>query len=579
MKNTIEKVIKLLKENKCMHYMLIIIIGIIISIPLCNIQIRDTHDGMLHVLRLIGTNNTLSLGQFPPLIEPDYCNGAGYSMNLFYPPLVTYIPLLIKLFTTTYSAALKIFAGICMILSGITMYQFIYRITKNRIIGLFGAIIYLIAPYKLANVYKRYAIGEFTGFIFIPIIFSGLYNLFNEDGKKHYLIAIGAIGLMLSHTVTTFYTAIFSVFYILFYIKKLKNKDILKKCIINIMFILLCSSMFWAPMLEAQSQAEYSILHNTIMKTNNEFVSENTIEIYQLFTDKEEINGTTFLIGIPIILLLISTIYTYRKIDKKYKDIYIIFSMFSVICLYMSTNFFPWRIVPNIFCKLQYPWRMVGFFVFFSTFICGTNLYILLKNLIKKDMIRLITFVILLVITIVYSISIILQYQTKDYNLDIKYETEILENKKISHMKVNRDYLPVKALLLQRTYMMEKNEKTDILKGQAEIINEEKQNLKTNINIKNIQKGTIIEFSYIFYPGYEILLNSNNEIKTLKPIESEHGYLSCEISEELEEANIIVEYKGTLITKYSYIISFISTILFIAYIFYKNKKEETKVNE
>lgn len=589
MKITAEKIIKLLKENKWIHYALIIIVGIIISIPLCKIQIRDTHDGMLHVLRMIGTNDTLSLGQFPPIIEPQYCNGAGYSMNLFYPPLVTYIPLLIKLFTTTYSAALKIFAGMCIVLSGITMYQFVYRITKNRIISLFAAIIYLFAPYKLANIYKRYAIGEFTGFIFIPIVFSGLYNLFNEDGKKHYLIAIGAIGLMLSHTVTTFYTAILSVFFILFYIKKLKNKDILKKCVINILFILLCSMMFWAPLLEAQNQAEYSILDNKIMKTNNEFVSDNTIELYQLFTDKNEANGTTFLIGIPIIILLISTIYTYRKIDKKYKNIYIIFWMFSVICLFMASNFFPWRIIPNIFCKLQYPWRMIGFFVFFSTPICGINLYILLKNLLKKDILRLIIFGLFLIATIVYSISILLKYETKDYNLDSNYEANILENKKISHMRVNRDYLPVKSLLLQKTYMMQKQEKTDILKGQAQIIKEEKQNLQTKINIKDIQNGTILEFSYLFYPGYEITLNANNKTTILKPQESEHGYLSCEILEDIEEVSITVEYKGTLITRISYITSFISIILLAVYIFYENKKEknkdknkkkeETKINE
>ena len=145
----ISKVVDFIKVNKWLHYVIIIIVGIIFSIPLAQIQIRDTHDGALHLLRVLGTNNTFKIGEFPPLVTPYYCNGGGYAMNLFYNPLVTYIPLLIKLIVPTYALALKIFAGLCITLSGITMYQFVYSVTKKRTISLFAAIIYIASPYKL----------------------------------------------------------------------------------------------------------------------------------------------------------------------------------------------------------------------------------------------------------------------------------------------------------------------------------------------------------------------------------------------------------------------------------------------
>ena len=65
----VDKTIKLIKENKWIHYGIIIVIGIILSLPLANIQIRDTHDGVLHLLRLIGTVDTLKIGQIPPLVN------------------------------------------------------------------------------------------------------------------------------------------------------------------------------------------------------------------------------------------------------------------------------------------------------------------------------------------------------------------------------------------------------------------------------------------------------------------------------------------------------------------------------
>lgn len=573
-KELINKGIKQLKENKWIHYLIIIIIGICLSIPLNEIQIRDTHDGCLHMLRLIGTLDTIEIGQFPPLINQNYCSGSGYSMNLFYPPLVTYIPLLFKLIVPTYAMALKVYAGICIILSGITMYRFVYQATKNRGIALFSAIFYLIAPYKLANVYKRFAIGEFTAMIFIPLVFLGLYNLFNQDKKKHYYIAIGAIGLMLSHTVTTLYTAIFCIIYILFNISKLKDKEVIKKCVINAIFILLVSMLFWMPLMEAATQADYTIMDDNTMRTTSSFASQNTISFSQLFKNREEENGTIFLLGTPTIITIILTIFVAKKVDNKYKDLYLLCVIFALISLFMTSRFFPWSIMPNFICKLQYPWRMMGFFNFFISFVCGINLYLILKKIPKKDTIKLIIVTIFVVISIMSSIHIVSQFFATDKNKDKEYETNILENKKISHMRINRDYMPLKAINLQKTYVLTRKDETYVLDGSAEIIEENKENLEDRMKIKNAKKDTVLEFPYYYYPGYKIEIETEEGVKELKAVESEHGYLSCVLQDDIKEGNITVKYVGTAITYISYSVSAISLVVFIGYIIYERKKEK-----
>jgi len=572
-KELINKGIKQLKENKWIHYIVIIIIGIILSLQLSKIQIRNTHDGSLHLLRLIGTKETLEMGQFPPLINQNYCKGAGYAMNLFYPPIVTYVPLLIKLFTSSYMVALKYFGAICIIGSGITMYQFVYQVTKKRSIALFSAIFYLIAPYKLANVFKRFAIGEFTAMVFIPLVFLGLYNLFEQDKKKHYYIAIGAIGLMLSHTVTTLYTAIFCIIYILFNIRKLKDKEIIKKCIINVIFILLVSMLFWMPLLEATRYADYTIMDDTTMKTNGEWAAVNTISFSQLFKDIGEEDGTTFVIGVPTILMLLLTIFILKKVDNSYNEFYLLNIIFALFSVFMVSKFFPWKFMPGIICKLQYPWRMLGFFIFFSSFICGVNLYNVLKILIKKDVFRILLASIFTVILVFCGIYHMNQFLTNDVSKDKKYEEGILNNTKISHKQINRDYMPLKALYLQNTYVLERKDKTYILEGDAQILEENKVNLKDELKLENISKGTILEFPYYYYVGYEITLETEDGIQKIKPIESENGYLSCNIEEDIEEAKITVEYVGTTITYISYIVSAISLIIFIAYIIHERKNK------
>ena len=576
-KELINKGIRQLKENKWIHYLIILLIGIILSISLNQIQIRETHDGSLHMLRLIGTMETLEIGQFPPLINQNYCNGAGYAMNLFYPPIVTYLPLLIKLVTPTYMLALKYFGAICIILSGVTMYQFVYQVTKKRSIALFSAIFYMAAPYKLANVYKRFAIGEFTAMVFIPLVFLGLYNLFEQDKKKHYFIAIGAIGLMLSHTVTTLYTAIFCIIYILFNIEKLKDKKIIKKCIVNIIFILLVSMLFWMPLVETTHYAKYSIMDDGIMRTNGDWATANVISFSQLFKDKVEENGTTFVLGIPTIIAIIFTIFVIRKVDNKYKEYYILSVIFALISLFMVSKFFPWVIMPGLICKLQYPWRMLGFFIFFISFTCSVNLYYVIQSLTKKDTLRILIvsiFIVSLIICGIYNMS---KFFTEMPSQDENYEQSILNNTRISHKQINRDYMPLKALELQNTYVVQREDKTYILEGNVNILNEEKVNLKDIIKVENIEEGTILEFPYYYYVGYEIKIETDNGTEKLEPIESKNGYLSCKIEENIEEGQITVEYVGTTITYVSYAISAISLIVFIVYIIYERKKGEENV--
>lgn len=570
----VKKVINVIKDNKWIHYAIIVVIGVILSIPLCKIQIRDTHDGFLHLLRMLGTNNTFKIGEIPPIVAPYYCNGGGYAMNLFYNPLVTYIPLLIKLFTPTYAMALKIFAGLCIVLSGITMYYFVYQVTKKRSIALFASIIYLIAPYKLGDVYKRFAIGEFASFVFMPLLFIGMYNLFNQDGKKHYFITIGAVGLVLTHTVTTFYMAIFCAIYVLINVEKFKDKSILKKIIINVVFILLISMCFLAPMLEAKQLADYAIFDSKIMSTNGDYVYSNTIELSEFFTDIGKENATTYIIGVPTFVLMCLTIFTFTKVDKKYKDFYIVAILFSIISMFMSSKYCPWFVFPDFLCKLQYPWRMMGFFAFFISFVVGVNIYVLLKTLFDKDITRLIVATVIIVLSVAYTMPIVQQYATDDMQRDEKWENSVVENPYIYHMSINREYLPTKALYLQRTYLKDKEDKIYILSGNATIVEEEKKDLSITATLKNIAEGTIIEFPFFYYPGYEIILEQDGNVEKLKSEESDNGFVSAVVNTDIDNCKISVKYVGTTITYASYIISAFGLLGFALYVIKERKNEK-----
>ena len=269
-----KKYVKLILNNKkLLSYLIILFISIFACVPLFskNMDIaRD--DGIQHICRLIGNFNTLKEGNLFPVIMSDFCNGFGYSWNIFYSPLTAFLPLIFKIFCASFVTCLKLFMFFTMLLSGIFMYKLVYKISKSHKAGVISAIVYICAPYHLTDLYSRIAIAELASFVFLPIVFIGMYDLFYKNTKQTYFIAIGAIGLILSHNVIAVYTAVFCFIYLLINYKKLNNKNIIKSILINIAIILLCTSFYWLPLLEHYFATSYEVFMPERMFKNNTLI-------------------------------------------------------------------------------------------------------------------------------------------------------------------------------------------------------------------------------------------------------------------------------------------------------------------
>lgn len=168
-----KKIKALLKNKKVLSYMIIIFISILICIPLFSKYMDISRDdGIQHICRLIGTYDTLKEGHLFPVIMSNFCNGFGYSWNLFYSPLTAYIPLIFKLFTSSFVMCLKLFMMLTVFLSGVFMFQFVHKISRSYKAGVIAAVLYMCTPYHLTDLYNRIAVAELASFIFLPIVFS-----------------------------------------------------------------------------------------------------------------------------------------------------------------------------------------------------------------------------------------------------------------------------------------------------------------------------------------------------------------------------------------------------------------------
>jgi len=162
------------KNKKYIYVFLVVLCGIIMCFPLFNEKLdvfKD--DGIQHVIRIEETKKAIKNGVSTKVFY-DLYNGFGYSWDIFYGNFTSIIPSIISIIANVDSVnAFKIFIGIVIILSGLSMYFSTLILFDNKEISLVSAVLYMFAPYHVNDLYVRYAIRRKRSFCFYPTCFFG----------------------------------------------------------------------------------------------------------------------------------------------------------------------------------------------------------------------------------------------------------------------------------------------------------------------------------------------------------------------------------------------------------------------
>ena len=554
-------------KNKIKDYLIILFFAIIISIPMLNKNFNIyVDDGVQHIARLMGTAQSIEEGQIIPVIMSNFCNGFGYSWNIFYSPITAYIPLIFSIFTNSFELILKLFIMLVSFLSGVSIYEFVKKISNNRYAGLLASAIYIFAPYRLTDMYIRIAISELTSFIFIPIVFQGMYNILNSEEKnfkKSLILTLGATGLILTHIVIAMYTAIFCTIYLILNIKKLKDTKRLKLLIVNILLIILLTSFYTFPLLEHKFNTNYEVFENGRMERTEVLIYYKVNFLELIYSGKNTMN---FEIGLISIIGLVLTILAYKKVENNTKKIYWFSLITGVLCVIMSLNFFPFEKLPAILKMIQFTFRLLEFSSFFFAVIAGINYCLVIKNFNIKDVIVLGTISFLLIVPNYTKLDFEKQWSEE------KLWPSVAVTEKTGRVHAgcaSFEYLPSKAFD-NLEYIKNRKNNVYIISGNAIISNEQKQGTNMTFDVSNVEENTVIELPYIYYLGYNIKITNNyGEIIKANVFESNNGFVAFNLP--MDSSNVVVKYTGTLIMKITYIVSFITFIGLIINLLFLSK--------
>jgi hypothetical protein len=173
--------------------------------------------------------------------------GYGVATGNFYPPGIYYIGSLFHALTNDWVDTLFLVCALGLMGSGLSLYL-LARTFYGRLASAVAAILYMLLPYHMIDLYWRGAIPEFVGFAFIPLIVYLAYRL-GTTGRARYVAAVGLLhGLyLMTHLPVGYLFTYVLAFYALIWAARERNFKIIRRIATGMVLALVVSAVYWLP--------------------------------------------------------------------------------------------------------------------------------------------------------------------------------------------------------------------------------------------------------------------------------------------------------------------------------------------
>jgi hypothetical protein len=176
----------------------------------------QAHDAPHSIFYLVEFDQTLRDGYLWPRWAPDFAFGYGYPLFNIYAPLAIYAAEILHLLGLSFVGAVKAMYVLGTIGAGLSMYLFVRRLF-GREAGLLAAVVYMVVPFHLVEIFVRSAYSEFMALALFPLVLYAFTELIASPNVRRLALAGLVYGaLALTHHTTFFTFTPFLMAYLLY---------------------------------------------------------------------------------------------------------------------------------------------------------------------------------------------------------------------------------------------------------------------------------------------------------------------------------------------------------------------------
>lgn len=539
-------------------YLFLLILVILVFAPHCQTGIFTGLDDSFHLSRIYSLAQSLKNGVFPVKVHSYMCYGTGYGVGFGYSNLFLYFPALLICFGLSLITAYKIYIFIILTALSFTIYYSIYRLTNNIFSSLLACMIILFSNRIWWDLYGLMSIGSLQASIFIILAIVGMYRFLTVDGASPRMLALGFIGLIYSHTISTFLTFTVCAFLVcIFIVPLLKNKHKLFQLILAVIMVSCITMAYWLPMIE---QMKKQLLKLKAPWTT----AEQHISTFKSMLSNNELG----IISLVTLMITLLTIFIFLCTGKwTIKDVRTkgCFSILALIYTLATTFYGFWHFMNSTLGIkiIQFPYRLYTV----VTFLIAIQIAILFAeftfNLLTPKVIW---------ISIYFLMFILTFFQYRNYShlfTNIYLDTiKAIEENSIAGIGGGEEWLPING---DRKYMYNPEIATD---NTGNTLQGEKSKGYTTYTITIDTSNKYYDLPFVYYKGYKVV--SEHRIVYDVELNYDTGMLRLVIPENLSGLDTItVKYDSTKYAKIAYVISIFSSMFAIFLLFFEKYRRKT----
>ena len=334
--------------------------------------LKDTvcigHDTTYHLVRLCNLADGLAHGQFPVRIGGFSYNGYGAITSVFYPDIFLYPSALLMNMGASLQYAVNLFFVAVNIASAASMYMAAKRMFKEEWSAVCASILYTLSIYRVSDVFTRYAFGEMTAMVFLPLFMLGLYEVVLGDKRRWRMLGVSAACIYFSHMLSTLICAAAAVgMGALFIVKIVRERRLGSVVKAALLALALCAFQL-VPFIQYSLQG----IGAAELAKDPAYFALSPAQLFllgagELSMDPRDTTLSTFAleIGLPLIMGAGLALYIAATQEKKEEMCAPAMLLIAAggLFAFMATTLFPWSYVRvltrGLSDYLQFPWRFL----------------------------------------------------------------------------------------------------------------------------------------------------------------------------------------------------------------------------
>ncbi|MEP7014738.1 MAG: 6-pyruvoyl-tetrahydropterin synthase-related protein [Verrucomicrobiota bacterium] len=356
-----------------LHYLVLLVVAVVETRVIWAPTLLSGHSAWHDLTRMVEFDAAVRAGNYFPAWSPDFYFGYGSPLFQFYSPLFYYLCEIPVLLGFDIPTAFKITQLLVLLGSGLTMYHLAAG-HVSRWAACFGAVLYMIAPYRLVDLFVRHASAEHTAFLWLPLLTWGTERFVTQRSRSGLAAGIlASAGLVLTHNVMALIGLPFCVAAGWWLGKRSLDWRVFLRAGCPAFFGIALTAFFWWPALSGRAftHAEDS-LTGGYYDYRQHFVGVGKfVDLSWGFGQSAAKHGEAMplQVGLPNLICALGALSLLFTRGRTRWGVVGVAITVIALCLCLSISQPVWAALP-LLKYVQFPWRFLGVAVF-GTSICG----------------------------------------------------------------------------------------------------------------------------------------------------------------------------------------------------------------